>query len=129
MSSFKWCAPGGSLASRFILKFEDAEVGDMYFDEYDEAVAQWDRYCGDSGNWNGYLFGVVARQEHIISPYDMDRLVWRLPEAVREHSFFKELVASHEEMRKRLLNTYAKYDELLAKSQAALASKQDRSDV
>lgn len=65
MAKWTLCAPGDQqrcATPRLILKFDDAEMGDMLFDDEDEAHHRWEALCGPSGNWNGYLFEIAARK-------------------------------------------------------------------
>lgn len=43
---------------RWILKFEDADAGDMHFDNQEEAEGAFDKY---SGNYTCTLFSTVSR--------------------------------------------------------------------
>lgn len=58
----KLCAPGDDQESHFFLRFNDPDQRELYFSEEAEARAAWNSYCGPSGHWNGYLFGVVSRE-------------------------------------------------------------------
>lgn len=58
-----YCAPGDQQHDHFILRFCDNDVADMQFEDEVEAFREWQRYCGVSGNWNGYLFRLARLTE------------------------------------------------------------------
>lgn len=52
----RWCQPSDHAQRQFLLRFEDADVGDLVYDDEDQARADWIRA---TENWNCYLFGAL----------------------------------------------------------------------
>ncbi|BCB22133.1 hypothetical protein OCUBac02_50270 (plasmid) [Bosea sp. ANAM02] len=52
----QWCQPSDQRQRQFLLRFEDADVGDLVYDDEDQARADWIRA---TENWNCYLFGAL----------------------------------------------------------------------
>jgi hypothetical protein len=52
----RWCQPSDHTQRQFLLRFEDADVGDLVYDDEDQARTDWVRA---TENWNCYLFGAL----------------------------------------------------------------------
>lgn len=52
----QWCQPSDQSQRQFLLRFEDADVGDLVYDDEDQARTDWIRA---TENWNCYLFGAL----------------------------------------------------------------------
>lgn len=52
----RWCQPSDHTKRQFLLRFEDADVGDLVYDDEDQARTDWIRA---TENWNCYLFGAL----------------------------------------------------------------------
>ena len=58
----KYCQPdydGKIHPRRYIIVFEDSELGILYYDNKDEARSDWNKLII---NWNCYLFGTLERE-------------------------------------------------------------------
>lgn len=60
-----YCAPGDRReVDVWILRFEDPSLRECVFEGPDaelEARRAWERHCGPSGHFNGYLFRLASR--------------------------------------------------------------------
>lgn len=52
----RWCQPSDHSQRQFLLRFEDADVGDLVYDDEDQAREDWIRA---TETWNCYLFGAL----------------------------------------------------------------------
>lgn len=59
VAPYALCAPGDEQKPLFLLRFNDADLREMIFDNEAEARTRWGELCGPSGTWSGWLFGLL----------------------------------------------------------------------